>query len=291
MQAIVPIHLRRDVFTQKKRRMKARIVYSEPALLRGPSWALSILLVFLTIALAPQARSQEPPSSIVQASRNALKREAGSSKLSKIYTNDDLRAQFSSPSPAEELSPESSPQKARGGPAPQTAGCDNPDHERVEGEMQAAQEELGQLRHELNFETKVISNGDVDLKNFKPGSSGVDFGSPPLSQTEPQAPGRVQEVVLEERIRSLQEASRIACYPPKDAGIQRKIDSAERQLKLLQRQLELDQTTHYSKTDYALDIAGKAGLDAEQQEIESLQLEIERLRHELPSPNGNQSSK
>jgi hypothetical protein len=269
--------------------MRPPIVSAGPTQMRGASWALSLMLAFLTLALGPPTRSQQPPSSIVQAARNARERQSDSSKPSKIYTNDDLSPQSSLPSAAA-LSPESSPQQAPVAPTQRTAECNNPDDERVKAEMQAAQEELDQLRYELNSDPKVISDGDVDMKNFKPGSSGLAMASPPLLQTEPQAPGRVQEVVLEERIKSLKEASRIACDSPENARIQRKVDSAEQQLKLLQRQLELDQATYYSNTNYASDVTGKTRLDAEQQEIESLQSEIERLKHELPAPNKNQNA-
>jgi hypothetical protein len=155
-------------------------------------------------------------------------------------------------------------------------------------ELQSAQDELDQLRRELSYNPQAISGGDVDLKNFRSGTSGLAFGSPPLLQSQPQAPGRVNEVILEERIASLREASRIACDSPKDAGIQKKLDSAEKELKLLQREFDLDQSTYYSKTNYAADAAGKARLDAEQQQIESLQSEIEHLKDELPAPTTNQ---
>jgi hypothetical protein len=267
--------------------VKTPIVSSDRAgrQLRGASWPLSLIMpAFLALALGAPTRSQEPLSSIVQAASSARERQSDSSKPSKIYTNDDFSPQSSLPSAAAH-SPESSPQQAAEAPTLQTAECNNPDDERVKAEIQAAQEELDQLRHILNADPKVISDGDVDMKNFKPGSSGLAMGSsPPLFQMEPQAPGRVQEVMLEEKIKSLKEASRIACDSPEDAGIQRKIDSAEQQLKLLQRELALDQATYYSKTNYSSDVTGKARLDAEQQQIESLQSEIERLRHGLTAP-------
>jgi hypothetical protein len=226
---------------------------------------------------------------MVQAARNARERQSDSSKPPKIYTNDDLSPQSSSPSDAI-VSPDPSPPQVVAAPTPQSAGCNNPDAERVKAEMQAAQQELDQLHSLLNSDPQVISDGDVNMNNFKPGASGLAVGSPPLLQTEPQAPGRVQEVALEERIKSLQEATRIACDSPEDAGIQKKVDSAEQQLKLLQRQLELDQATYYSRPNYSEDASGKTRLDAERQQIESLQSEIETLRTELPAPKTNQNA-
>jgi hypothetical protein len=68
----------------------------------------------------------------------------------------------------------------------------------------------------------------------------------------------VQEIILEERIASLKEASRLTCDSPKDTGIQKKIDSAKHGLMLLQREFDLDQSAYYSKTNYAEDATGKA---------------------------------
>ncbi len=269
--------------------MEPRILSSEFAKRQvlGALWALALIL-FLTLALGVPTRSQEAPSSLVQAARNARERQSESSKPAKIYTNDDVAPQSSLPSAAA-LPAEPSPEQVAAAPAQQAADCNNPDDdERLKGELQATEEELDQLRRELNSDPKVISDGDVDLRNFKPGSSGLNMGSPPLMQTEPQAPARVQEVMLEERVKSLKQASRIVCYSTEDAGIQRKIDSAEDQLKLLQREFELDSATYYSKTGYAEDTSGKAKLDAEQQQIASLQSEMERLKHELPAPKTNQ---
>ncbi len=268
--------------------MEPRIRSSEFAKgqLLGALWALA-LIMFLTFALGVPTRSQEAPSSLVQAARNARERQSESSKPAKIYTNDDITPQSSLPGAAA-LPAEPSLEQVAATPSQQAADCNNPDDERLKGELQATEEELDQLRRELNSDPKVISDGDVDLRNFKPGSSGLNMGSPPLMQTEPQAPARVQEVMLEERVKSLKQASRIVCYSTEDAGIQRKIDSAEDQLKLLQREFELDSATYYSKTGYANDTSGKAKLDAEQQQIESLQSEIERLKHELPAPKTNQ---
>ena len=65
------------------------------------------------------------------------------------------------------------------------------------------------------------------------------------------------------------------------------IDSAENQLKLLQREFDLNQSAYYSKSDYAQDTTGKAQLDAQQQQIESLKSEISRLKDAIPPPKSN----
>jgi len=276
---------------EKERRMKARMVHSEFGgwQLVGASWPLFLSLTFLAFSLGVPAQCQEPlhpAESIADAARNARERKSNSATPPKIFTNDDLTVQSSLPSAAA-IPPEPSPKQAEV-QSPQTPDCNNPEDKRLKAELQAAQEELEQLRRELSYDPKVISDGDVDLKNFKPGFSGVAFASPPLLQSQPQAPARVSEVILEERIASLKEASVIACDSPKDAKIQRNLDSAEKELKLLQRQFDLDQAAYYSKPNYAEDTAGKARLDSQQQQIDSLQSEIEQLKNELPPSKTNQ---
>jgi hypothetical protein len=269
-----------------------------------PSCASAVSLAFLVLATGVPARSQEPPKpteSIVDAARNARQRKSTPATPPVVFTNDDIAAQSAPPVaaavPSEPAAvpapPESASQQSNAAapkpsaapaPPPATTDCHNPNEERLKSDLQAAQDELDQLRRELSYNPQAISGPDVDMTNFKPGSSGLAFGSPPLQQSQPQAPARIDEVILEQRVASLKEASRIACEPPKAAAIQRQIDSAENQLKLLQREFDLNQSAYYSKTNYVQDSAGKAQLDAQQQEIESLKSEISRLKETIPPP-------
>jgi hypothetical protein len=155
-------------------------------------------------------------------------------------------------------------------------------------DLLAVQEEQDQIRRELSYQPQVISGSNLDLKNFKPGQSGLDVGGPPLLETKPPIPARLTEVNLEEKIASLKRALRIACDSPKDAGIQMKLDEAEQELNLLQRQFDLDQAAYYSKTNYAADAAGKAMLDGELRQVQNLQSEIERLKDELAASRAKQ---
>lgn len=248
--------------------------------------------LFLIDAISAPALPQDPtpPSeSVVDAARKAQerKRDTDSTKPTKVLTNDDLNA---APAPAAPVAPgdttASEKESAPTGPSEAAKPiCPNANEEQINSELQAAQEELDQLRRELSANGPVISNGNVDLSNFKPGSSGVSFGSPPLLQSTPQAPGRVKEVELEEKVAALKKAARIACDSREDAKIREELDSAESQLKLLLQQFNLDQSAYYSKPDYAGDTTGKARLDAEQQQIQVLQEEVDRLRKQLPADN------
>lgn len=273
--------------------MKPRILPSGPVAWQtlGASWAFSLTVTLL--ALGASARSQEPAppaESIAEVARNVREHNSNSTKHAKIITNDDLVVQSSVPS-ASAIPLQSSSINRAEVPLPQTTNCDKPDVERLKMDLQVAEEERDQIRRELSYQPIVISNGDVDLKNFKTGYSGLNVGSPPLLQTQPQTPARVTEVLVEEKIASLEKALRIACDSPADAGVQKKLDLAEQELHLLQGAFALDQATYYSRPNYAEYTTDKAKLDAEQQQIQDLQSEIERLRDELAAPKTNQPVK
>jgi hypothetical protein len=256
--------------------------------------------LFLMLAIAAPTLAQETnPSSesVADAAKNAREHKPNPdpTKPAKVLTNEDLAAPAAVPAaPASEAATAA---PAEEGAAPTSEGetakvakvnkpiCPNADEEQANSELQAAQDELEQLRRQLSPNEAVISNGDVDLSNFKQGGAGLSFDSPPLSDAVRQSPGRVQEVELEEKVAALKKAARISCDSPKEAEIQGQLDSVEAQLKLLLQQFSLDQSAYYSKPDYSSDTAGKAKLDAEQQQIQELKDEVERLRQELPAPS------
>jgi hypothetical protein len=271
---------------------------SNPAQLLGSAklgafWEGPLTIGFLALALGIPARSQEPPrpaESVADAARNAREHKANSTNHPKTFTNDDLVGQSPQPS-AQATPPKSSSTNEAEAQQPSNAGCDNPDAEKLKANLQAAQEQQDQIRRELSYNPTVISGGDLDSSNFKPGSSGLNVGGPPLLESTPLSPARVTEISLEDKIASLTRALRIACDSPEDAKIQMQLDQAEQQLSLLQREFDLDQAAYYSNPDYAGDTAGKSRLDAEQQQIQELQSEIERLKDELAASNANQPPK
>src|SRR5260370_3345746 len=194
--------------------------------------AISAILAILALAFAAPARSQEPSypmESIVQAARNARERKANSTKHPKIITNADLEQRHpATVDPSLDLRfPETYADDVSTPPA---ADCDNPEAARLSMQLQAAEQELDQLRRELSYQPEVISNGDLDLEYFKPGGSGLYVGAPPRLEVEPPPPARVAEAQLEERIDSLQKALRIPCEPPEPARVQSDLDQAEQEL-------------------------------------------------------------
>jgi len=245
--------------------------------------AISAIVTFLALAFAAPARSQQPSytmESVVQAARNARERRAKSTNHPKIITNAELERRHPPPAdPSLDLRlPETYADDLS---SPPRDGCDNPEAARLSMQLQAAEQELDELRLELSYQPEVISNDDLDLEYFKPGGSGLYVGAPPRLEVEPPVPARVAEAQLEERIDSLQKALRIACEPPEAARVQSELDQAEQELDLLQREFDLDLDTFYSNADYAEDREGAAWLDYEQQQIDYLQSEIDRLQRNL----------
>ncbi|MCU1240887.1 MAG: hypothetical protein JWO71_1613 [Candidatus Acidoferrum typicum] len=236
-----------------------------------------IAIMLLALILPSLARSQE---SVADAARSAREQRSKSTKHPKIITNADLGPSHPVPS-ASAFHLQSPSTNADESPNPQSADvCDNPQAERLSMELQAAQQDLDQIRRDLQYNPPVVSENDLDLQYFQPGNSGLDVGAPPLLDAEPPAPERVAEVEVEEQIVYLRKALRVACEPPEAAGIQIAIYQAEDELNLLQRQFALDEDDYYS-VPVTERLGGNPQLDAEQQQIEELQSEIDRLKAAL----------
>jgi hypothetical protein len=246
----------------------------------APSALVAALLMSLVaIGFTSRLRAQEPPaqaSSVVEAARYARERALSSGKPSKIITNADLGVQPGDSS----LNQQPESMNAAEVPNPPVGACENPQAEKLKGELQAAEQDLDQLRHDLQYNPPVISGRDLDLQYFKPGNSGLNVGAPPLLNTQPPGPGRIAEVELQERVDRLQKAVRLACQPPEAARIQSSIDDLELELNFLQRQFALDQEDYYSRP-VTERFGGNPQLDAEQQRIQALQAQIQDLRDKL----------
>jgi hypothetical protein len=156
--------------------------------------------------------------------------------------------------------------------------------------LQAALQELAQVRSELQYNPPVVSGNDLDLQYFQPGNSGLNVGSPPLLDAQPPAPARVAEVEIKERIDYLTKALRVACEPPEAARIQVAIYEAEDELNLLERQFALDQDDYYS-VPVTERLGGNRELDAQQQQIQDLQAAIDGLKAGLASLLPQQSER
>jgi valyl-tRNA synthetase len=128
---------------------------------------------------------------------------------------------------------------------------------------------------------KVITDDDLDRRNFSPGQEGLNVGSPPKLETEPPSP---QAVAAAEASDKAAEQGSVKEAGEQDAEIARlkeQVKDAEKDLELARRQAALDQDSFLSQTDYAHDVAGKANLERDRQQINDKQQEVERLKTRL----------
>src|SRR5258708_3414150 len=127
---------------------------------------------------------------------------------------------------------------------------------------------------------KVITDDDLDRRNFSPGQEGLNVGSPPKLETEPPSPQAVAAAEASDKA----EQGWVKEAGEKDAEIARlkeRTKDAEKDLELAWRQAALDQDSFLSQPDYAHDAAGKAKLESEKQQINDKQQEVERLKTRL----------
>jgi hypothetical protein len=127
---------------------------------------------------------------------------------------------------------------------------------------------------------KVITDDDLDKRNFPPGNEGLNVGSVPKLETGPPS---AQAIAAAEAADSSaeQDAKDAAEQDRQMARLKEQIADAEKDLDLAKRQLALDQDSYFSNTDYSHDVAGKAKLQDEKQQIDSKQQDIERLKTKL----------
>jgi len=133
--------------------------------------------------------------------------------------------------------------------------------------------------------TKVITDDDLDRKNFQPGQEGLNVGASPMMETEP--PSSKVVAAAEAADEAPEKAAKDAAeQDAKLAKLKLEITEAEKGLDLAQRQLALDQDSYLSNPDHVHDAAGKAKLNDEKQDISDRQREIERLKLRLAALEG-----
>ena len=127
---------------------------------------------------------------------------------------------------------------------------------------------------------KVITDDDLDRRNFSPGQEGLNVGSPPKLETEPPSPQAVAAAEASDKAEqgSVKEAGE---QDAEIARLKERVKDAEKDLELAQRQAALDQDSFLSQSDYAHDLAGRANLEREKQQINDKQQEVERLKTRL----------
>jgi hypothetical protein len=128
--------------------------------------------------------------------------------------------------------------------------------------------------------SKVITDDDLDRKNVKPGQDGLNVGASPMMETEPPSAQAVASAEAADEAPE-QRAKDAAEQDKQSAKLKLEIAEAENGLDVAQRQLALDQDSFLTNPDHVHDVAGKAKLDDEKQDISNRQQEVERLKVRL----------
>jgi hypothetical protein len=128
---------------------------------------------------------------------------------------------------------------------------------------------------------KVITDDDLDKRNFQPGQEGLNVGSAPRLETGPPSTKAVAAAEAADAAADDQDAKDAADQDRQIGKLKEQVSDAEKDLDLGKRQLALDQDSYFSNPDYSHDAAGKTRLQDEKQQIDDKQQEIERLKAKL----------
>ena len=130
---------------------------------------------------------------------------------------------------------------------------------------------------------KIITDDDIDAKNVKPGAEGLTVSAAPELDTQGPSAAAVaaQEAADQRKDLSPTDDPLKKGDSAKVAKLKEELAQAEEDLKLSQRENQLEQDTVYSKPDYQHDAAGKAMLEELQRQISDKQGLIEQLKARL----------
>jgi hypothetical protein len=128
---------------------------------------------------------------------------------------------------------------------------------------------------------KVITDEELDRRNFPAGNEGLNVGSDPRLETEPPSQQAVAAAEAADSNSEQQDAREAAAQDAKIARLKEQVGDAEKDFDLAKRQYALDQDSYLSNPDYSHDDAGKTRLQDEKQQIADKQQEVERLKAKL----------
>ena len=130
---------------------------------------------------------------------------------------------------------------------------------------------------------KVITDDDIDAKSVKPGAEGLTVSAAPELDIQGPSAAAVaaQEAADQRKDLSPADDPLKKDDSAKVAKLKEELAQAEEDLKLNQRENQLEQDTVYSKPDYQHDAAGKAMLEQLQRQISDKQALVEQLKARL----------
>lgn len=128
--------------------------------------------------------------------------------------------------------------------------------------------------------SKVITDDDLDKKGVKPGQQGLTVDAPAQLETQPPTPGAV--AAAKQVMAATEPAAEVTpADDPEVVQLKVQLADAEKDADIGKRELALQQDSYLSKPDHEHDTAGKAKVDALQQQIADQQQEIDRLKTRL----------
>jgi len=128
---------------------------------------------------------------------------------------------------------------------------------------------------------KVITDDDLDRRNFQPGQEGLNVGVTPKLETEPPSAQAVAAAEASDKAAQQADLKDAAEQDAKIDKLKVQVKQAENDLDLARRELSLDQDSYFTNPNYSQDTAGKAKLDSEKQQINDKEQELERLKARL----------
>jgi hypothetical protein len=156
-----------------------------------------------------------------------------------------------------------------------------------------------EAKNKASAKSKVITDEDLAARRVKPGEEGLFPPVPAPAPTSAPASGPATPPAASA---GAQPAEQAAPKPPADdaaarkkvsaeiARLKKQLASEEEALNLDQREAALAQDSYYSQTDYAHDTAGKAKLDALQQQIADQQQKVQDLKARLAALEASEVS-
>ena len=127
--------------------------------------------------------------------------------------------------------------------------------------------------------SKVITDDDLDKKGVKPGQQGLTVDAPARLETQPPTTDQVAAATTTPTAATTDPAA--AADDPEVLMLKEQLADAEKDADLGKRELALQQDSYLSNPDHEHDTAGKAKVDALQQQIADKQQEIDRLKTRL----------
>jgi hypothetical protein len=139
--------------------------------------------------------------------------------------------------------------------------------------------------------SKVITDDDLDKETIKAGAQGLTVDGPAKLETQPPTPDAVADAAARSSVPSDPATVAAPSDDPEIARLKDSIADAEKDTDLARRDLALQQDTFFSNPDHQHDIAGKAKLDALQQQINDKQQAIDRMKTRLAAMEELQKKK